>query len=46
MKIIDGKLIAVEIQNKLKLRIDELKKKNITPGLGIILVGNDPASEI
>ena len=46
MKIIDGKLIAVEIQNKLKLRIDEFKKKNITPGLGIILVGNDPASEI
>ena len=46
MKIIDGKLIAQEIKNDLKKRIDKLKGKNIIPGLGIILVGNDPASEI
>ncbi|CDF11052.1 bifunctional protein FolD [Mycoplasma sp. CAG:776] len=46
MNLIDGKLIAKEIKEKLKEEIFELKKKNIVPGLAIILVGNDPASEI
>ncbi len=46
MKIIDGKLIAQEIRKNLKKEIDALKNQEITPGLGIILVGNDPASEI
>ena len=46
MKIIDGKLISKEIRKNIKKDIDALKVKNIIPGLGIILVGNDPASEI
>ena len=46
MKIIDGRLISKEIREDLKKEIDHLKKKNIIPGLGILLVGNDPASEI
>lgn len=46
MKIIDGKLISLEIKEKLKEEILKLKEKKIIPGLGIILVGNDPASEI
>lgn len=46
MKIIDGKLISKEIRKNIKKDIDALKLKNIIPGLGIILVGNDPASEI
>ena len=46
MKIIDGKLIAKEVQEKLREDIISLKEKNIIPGLGIILVGHDPASEI
>ena len=44
MKIIDGKLISKEIRKNIKKDIDALKVKNIIPGLGIILVGNDPAS--
>lgn len=46
MKIIDGKLISNEIRKNIKKEIESLKEKNIIPGLGIILVGNDPASEI
>ena len=46
MKIIDGKLISDEIRKNVKKEIEDLKERNIIPGLGIILVGNDPASEI
>lgn len=42
--IIDGKKIAAEIREELKNEVAELKKKDIVPGLGVILVGADPAS--
>ena len=42
--IIDGKLIANEIREDLKIEVQELKASGITPGLGVILVGDDPAS--
>ncbi|MAG29158.1 bifunctional methylenetetrahydrofolate dehydrogenase/methenyltetrahydrofolate cyclohydrolase [bacterium] len=42
-KIIDGKSIANDIQNEVAEQITNLK---LTPGLGVILVGNDPASEL
>ncbi|MDO8686623.1 MAG: bifunctional 5,10-methylenetetrahydrofolate dehydrogenase/5,10-methenyltetrahydrofolate cyclohydrolase [Candidatus Berkelbacteria bacterium] len=41
---IDGKQIAQKILDDLKKQTEELKKKNITPHLAIILVGDDPAS--
>ncbi len=44
-KLIDGKQIAQNIRLNLKSEIEELKKKGITPGLGVILVGEDPASQ-
>lgn len=43
MKIIDGKEIALEIKQNLKKEIEELK---ITPGLAIIYIGFNEASEI
>jgi methylenetetrahydrofolate dehydrogenase (NADP+)/methenyltetrahydrofolate cyclohydrolase len=43
-EIIDGKLIASQIREDLKKDVEELKNKGITPGLGVILVGADPAS--
>ncbi len=43
-EIIDGKKIATEMRAELKLEAERLKKKNIIPGLGVILVGDDPAS--
>lgn len=43
-KILDGKQIAHDIRAELKARVIELKTKGVTPGLGVLLVGNDPAS--
>jgi len=43
-EIIDGKLIASEIREDLAKEVETLKAKGITPGLGVILVGLDPAS--
>ncbi|RJS59653.1 bifunctional methylenetetrahydrofolate dehydrogenase/methenyltetrahydrofolate cyclohydrolase FolD [Bacillus sp. PK3_68] len=42
--IIDGKAIAGDIRTELKKEIAELKEKRITPGLAVILVGEDQAS--
>lgn len=42
-KIIDGKKIAEKILNSLKSKIKNMKEK---PGLALVLVGNNPASEI
>ncbi len=45
--IIDGKTLAKEKREELKKKVQELKdKEEIVPGLAIIRVGNDPASEI
>ncbi len=44
--IIDGKSIATEIKNQIKNDVTELKNQNITPGLAVIMVGENPASKI
>ena len=44
--IIDGKKLAKEIREKLKIKCDELKKKQIKPKLAVIMVGEDKASKI
>jgi len=43
-KIIYGKEISAQIRVELKERVDCLKARGITPGLGVVLVGEDPAS--
>lgn len=45
-KILDGKKIAFEIKEELKDEILRLKKKGIIPGLAVVLVGNDQASQV
>lgn len=45
-KIIDGKAIALELQEEMKVRVEKLKGEGIVPGLAAILVGDDPASNI
>ena len=43
--IINGKEIAREIREELKVQVSELKGKyNVVPGLATVLVGDDPAS--
>jgi methylenetetrahydrofolate dehydrogenase (NADP+)/methenyltetrahydrofolate cyclohydrolase len=44
-KIIDGKQVAADIRAELKADVATLKEKGIVPGLGVILVGDDPASQ-
>jgi len=44
-KIIDGKQIAACMRAKLRTDVAALAKKGIVPGLGVILVGDDPASK-
>jgi len=43
-KILDGKAISAEIRAEIKEQVSELKEKGIVPGLGVLLVGDDPAS--
>jgi len=42
--VISGKEVAGEIREELKKKVQELNGKGIHPGLGVILVGEDPAS--
>ena len=42
--IIDGKQVAADMRAELKAEVAELKTKGIVPGLGVVLVGEDPAS--
>lgn len=43
-EIIDGKRIAAEMREELKAETARLKEQGVVPGLGVILVGDDPAS--
>ena len=43
-QILDGKALAASIKSELKTRVAALKDKGITPGLGTVLVGDDPGS--
>ena len=45
-KILDGKAIAEEMRAELAGEIEELKGKGVTPGLAVVLVGEDPASQV
>lgn len=46
-QIIDGKAFAAELRADIARRVAALKAaKGVTPGLAVVLVGNDPASEV
>ena len=45
-QLIDGKAIAQEVRAEWKIRADALKARGITPGLAVIIVGEDAASKI
>lgn len=44
--IIDGKAISMDIKNEVKVKAEELKAKGIEPCLAVVLVGEDPASQV
>ena len=44
--LIDGKKVASQVSEGLLAEIEELKAQGHTPGLAVVLVGNDPASQV
>jgi len=44
-QIIDGKQVAADMRAELKEEVAELRQRGIVPGLGVLLVGDDPASQ-
>ena len=45
-QIIDGKLVSGQVRERVAKETEELKKKGVTPGLAVIIVGEDPASQV
>ena len=45
-KIIDGKAIAAEMRNEVAVRVDRLESRGVVPGLAVVIVGEDPASQV
>ena len=45
-ELILGKDVSAEIYSELRERIEFLKSNNVTPGLAVVLVGDDPASQV
>src|SRR5947209_7969086 len=43
-KIIDGRAVAEKVYTELQGEIADLKSRGVTPGLAVVLVGDDPAS--
>ena len=44
--IIDGKATSAAIREELSVAVEELKADGVTPGLAVVLVGEDPASQV
>ena len=44
--IIDGKAIAADLRADIKQQVTALKERGTTPALAVILVGDDPASQV
>lgn len=45
-ELILGKDVSSEIYAELRARIEKLKSEGVTPGLAVVLVGDDPASQV
>lgn len=45
-QIIDGKKISAEIRQEIAGEVSRMKEEGIVPGLAVIIVGEDPASQI
>jgi methylenetetrahydrofolate dehydrogenase (NADP+)/methenyltetrahydrofolate cyclohydrolase len=44
--VIDGAAIAQRVQDEVRVEVEALKARGITPGLSVVLVGDDPASAV
>lgn len=46
INLIDGKYVAAQVKSNVALEVIELKKNGINPCLAVIIVGDDPASQV
>lgn len=46
MKLLEGKKVATALDETMTKRVEDLKKKGVTPGLAVILVGDNSASAV
>lgn len=46
MQLIDGKAVSAAVKEQVKAECEQLKQQGITPGLAVIIVGDDPASQV
>lgn len=46
MRIIDGKAVSRAVRERVAAETSKLKEEGITPGLAVIIVGDDPASKV
>lgn len=46
MNLLNGKELAQKLQQEMTREVTELKEKGLQPGLAVILVGEDPASQV
>ncbi|WP_442789491.1 bifunctional methylenetetrahydrofolate dehydrogenase/methenyltetrahydrofolate cyclohydrolase FolD [Paenibacillus sp. CAA11] len=44
--LINGKEVSEDIRGKLRLEVDKLAEQGVQPGLAVVLVGEDPASQV
>ena len=45
-KLIDGKAFAADLRSRIAAQVTAMKARGITPGLAVVLVGEDPASQV
>ena len=45
-RIIDGAAVAHQVRDEVAARVKELKAQGITPGLAVVIVGENPASQV
>ena len=45
-KIIDGKAVSAQVKERIRVEVEELKKQGVEIGLAVVIVGEDPASQV
>ena len=45
-ELINGKIISQSVKDRIAKEVETLKAKGVTPGLAVIIVGSDPASQV
>ena len=45
-KLLDGKKVAANVNERVKQKVERLKEKGVRPKLTVVLVGDDPASQV